>query len=489
MDNLKKSNPVRVRLAPSPTGEDLHIGNAYTALLNYAFAKKYNGQFIIRLEDTDRTRFIEGSEGRILSSLQWLQLKYAEGPDRGGPFAPYKQSDRLDMYQMYAKELIEKEHAYYCFCTPEMLAHMREEQKAQGIIPKYDRRCLALSSEEVKKRIEENQNHVIRMRIPDGNTTFKDAIRGDITIQNSQLDDQVLIKSDGFPTYHMAVVIDDHLMEITHVIRGEDWTSSTPKHVLLYTFFGWDLPVFAHTPLLRNPDRSKLSKRKNPVWVSWYKEQGFLPEAVVNYLGLMGWSHPEEKEIFSLEEFSEAFTLERVQPVGPIFDIEKLKWMNGHYIRSLSDAELAKKLIEYLASGDRPISTDQKIMVEKIVPLIKERIKIFSEWDEIAGFFFETRVPARESLIPKKRTQEEVSALLESLIGKFDAISLWNTDAITAASVDTGAQKGWKNSELFMVIRIAISGGSITPPISESMEILGKDVSLDRLKKSLALLR
>ena len=248
---------VRVRLAPSPTGEDLHIGNAYTALLNYAFAQKNHGQFIIRLEDTDRTRFIEGSEQRILSSLTWLNLKYTEGPDKGGPYSPYKQSERLDIYQKYAKELIEKGHAYYCFCTPETLTSMREEQKALGKVPKYDRRCLALSSEEIKKRISENKNHVIRMCIPEGQTTFKDAIRGDITIQNDQLDDQVLMKSDGFPTYHMAVVIDDHLMEITHVIRGEDWTSSTPKHVLLYQFFGWDIPVFAHTPLLRNPDRSK----------------------------------------------------------------------------------------------------------------------------------------------------------------------------------------------------------------------------------------
>ncbi len=286
---------VRTRIAPSPTGQDLHIGNAYTALVNSVFARKNKGKFIIRIEDTDRTRFVEGSEKRILSSLAWLGIAHDEGPDVGGPYAPYRQSDRLSVYKKYAEELIAKKHAYYCFCTPQRLEQMRKNQEANHLPPMYDGLCKTVKNSEL--RIKNGEPYVIRLNVPDeGTTTFHDIIRGDISFGNKLIDDQVILKSDGFPTYHLGVVVDDHLMKISHIIRGEEWISSTPKHILIYQFLGWEPPQFAHMPLLRNPDKSKLSKRKNPVWVSWYKEQGFLPEVmndsifaiIAEELGYMG---------------------------------------------------------------------------------------------------------------------------------------------------------------------------------------------------------
>ncbi len=335
---------VRTRIAPSPTGENLHIGNVYTALLNYVFAKKNKGQFIIRIEDTDRQRLVPGSEDRILESLKWLGLKYDEGPDVGGPFGPYRQSERLPLYQKYAKELVEKKAAFYCFCTAEILEKMKMDQSAKKEIPHYDGRCKKLTKEEVFKRLQGEEKYVIRLAVPDsGTTVFNDLVRGDISFENKLLDDQVLLKSDGYPTYHLGVVVDDYLMGITHVIRAEEWISSTPKHILIYKALNWDLPIFCHGPILRNHDKSKLSKRKNPVWTSWYKEQGFLPEAILNYLANMGWSMPPEalakggkpagREIFSLSEMMENFRLEDLKAVGPAFDITKLEWLNGEYIR------------------------------------------------------------------------------------------------------------------------------------------------------------
>ncbi len=335
---------VRVRIAPSPTGEDLHIGNVYTGLINWVFAKKHNGKFIIRIEDTDRHRFVEGSEEKILNTLKKFGISYDEGPDIGGPFAPYRQSERLEIYKKHAKELVDSEKAYYCFCSEERLEDMRKAQMAKKQAPKYDRYCLH-NTTNAKERVSNGEKFVVRLLIPENREiAFTDLIRGKIIVKSNQLDDQVLVKSDGYPTYHMGVVVDDYLMKISHIIRAEEWIPSTPKHVLLYEAFGWELPVFAHLPILRNPDRSKLSKRKNPVWASWYFDQGFLPEAILNFLALLGWSHPEEKEIFSMDEFSALFELEDVKPVGPIFDLGKLRWMNGAYIRAMENNELVKRL-------------------------------------------------------------------------------------------------------------------------------------------------
>ena len=458
---------VRVRIAPSPTGEDLHIGNVYTALLNYVFAKKHKGKFIVRIEDTDRTRLVEGCEERILKSLKWLNLNYDEGPDTGGPFAPYRQSERLPLYRKYAEELVEKGHAYYCFCTVERLAEMRNIQQTKGELPLYDRLCRKIEPLLAQQR-KEKEKHVIRLKIPEkGITIFHDLIRGDISFENRLLDDQVLLKSDGFPTYHLAVVVDDHLMEITHVIRAEDWISSTPKHVLLFRYFGWQLPVFVHGPLLRNPDKSKLSKRKNPVWVSWYKEQGFLPEAVLNYLALMGWSHPDGKDIFSVSEFIDKFKLEDLKAVGPSFDLTKLEWLNGEYIRKCQNSKLNSQIMDFYKQKL------PEVIIEKTIPLVRERIKKLSDYLPLTEFLFNRPVKFELDLKPYRELLTDISAKLVEL-------DQWKAEVIGAAMLELAEEKKVKNSEFFMVLRVAVSGKKITPPLNESLEILGKKEVLYR---------
>ncbi len=338
---------VRTRIAPSPTGADVHVGSVATALMNYAWAKRNNGQFIIRIEDTDRTRIIKGGEVQMLKTLKKIGLIADESPEVGGPYSPYRQSERLNIYKKYAEELVEKRKAYYCICSPERLTKMREEQQTKKLVPKYDRQCFN-NQEEIRKKIKEGNKYVIRLLIPEGQITFNDVVRGEITIEAKNLDDQVLLKSDGFPTYHLGVVVDDYLMKITHVIRGEEWLPSTPKHIILYKAFGWELPIFAHISLLRNPDKSKLSKRKNPVWTSYYLEQGIFPEALLNYLAQMGWSHPEGKDIFSLDEYIKVFDIKDIQKTAPVFDPVKLEWMNGVYIREMKDEELKIKTFEFI---------------------------------------------------------------------------------------------------------------------------------------------
>ena len=458
---------VRVRIAPSPTGEDLHIGNVYTALLNYVFAKKHKGKFIVRIEDTDRTRLVEGCEERILKSLKWLNLNYDEGPDTGGPFAPYRQSERLPLYRKYAEELVEKGHAYYCFCTVERLAEMRNIQQTKGELPLYDRLCRKIEPLLAQQR-KEKEKHVIRLKIPEkGITIFHDLIRGDISFENRLLDDQVLLKSDGFPTYHLAVVVDDHLMEITHVIRAEDWISSTPQHILLFRYFGWQLPVFVHGPLLRNPDKSKLSKRKNPVWVSWYKEQGFLPEAVLNYLALMGWSHPDGKDIFSVSEFIDKFKLEDLKAVGPSFDLTKLEWLNGEYIRKCQNSKLNSQIMDFYKQKL------PEVIIEKTIPLVRERIKKLSDYLPLTEFLFNRPVKFELDLKPYRELLTDISAKLVEL-------DQWKAEVIGAAMLELAEEKKVKNSEFFMVLRVAVSGKKITPPLNESLEILGKKEVLYR---------
>lgn len=457
----------RTRIAPSPTGQDLHIGNAYTALINYVYAKKHNGQFVIRIEDTDRTRFVEGSEGRILSSLQWLGIAHDEGPDIGGRFEPYRQSDRLAIYKKYAVELVEKGHAYYCFCTPERLAQMRKGQEADHKPPMYDGFCKDCA--DPQERVKKGEPYVIRLKVPDeGTTTFHDLIRGDISFENKLIDDQVLIKSDGFPTYHLGVVVDDHLMEISHIIRGEEWISSTPKHVLLYQAFGWELPVFAHMPLLRNPDKSKLSKRKNPVWASWYKEQGFLPEAVRNYLATLAWSFPEGKDIFSLEEMIREFKLEDVQTTAPIFDTEKLRWINGEYLRQKSNQDLKELIYQHV---NTLIRTKHDHLLDKIIPLIKDRMKVFSEFQSLAGFFFERpSKPERPLKVGPLRVVSEALSMSE-----------WNHNAMEQSIRVEAEKAGEKAKDVFMELRVAVTGKTVGPPLLESLEILGREEVLFRL--------
>ncbi|MBI4067632.1 glutamate--tRNA ligase [Candidatus Gottesmanbacteria bacterium] len=472
---------IRTRIAPSPTGDDLHIGNVYTALINYIFAKQNKGKFIVRIEDTDRTRLVKGSEERILKSLRWFGLDPDESPEVGGPYSPYRQSERLELYKKYALELVKQGHAYYCFCTPQRLEQMRKEQQSKGLPPMYDGLCKQLSTknpaspagrQELRTK---NEKYVIRLNVPNvGTTQFTDIIRGKISFENKLIDDQVLLKSDGFPTYHLAVVVDDYLMKISHVIRAEEWISSTPKHILIYQFLGWPLPIFAHGPILRNPDRSKLSKRKNPVWASWYREQGFLPEAILNYLALMGWSPPasgtDGSEIFTLDEMMKHFKLEDIKPVGPAFDLKKLEWMNGEYIRKTDNPKLMAQILDFYKEKKLP-----ERIVQKTIPLIKERIKKLSDYLPLTEFFFNRPAKYEVDLSPKS---PQLSQLAQSL----NSVENWTADNIGKNMQELVAKKGYKSSDFFMAVRIAITGKKISPPLNESMEILGKEEVITRLK-------
>lgn len=459
-------NKVRTRIAPSPTGEDIHIGNLYTALINFAVARKSEGNFIIRIEDTDRTRFQEGSEERILASLKNYGLFYDEGPDTGGPHSPYRQSERLEKYKHYSEELVQKGAAYYCICTKDRLDKLRADLQAQKKVPKYDKYCLN-NQENVLQEISKGASYVVRLNVPENeNIKFTDVVRGEIIFNSSDMDDQVLLKSDGYPTYHLGVVVDDHLMEITHVIRAEEWISSTPKHVLLYKSFGWGLPLFAHLPILRNPDKSKLSKRKNPVWASWYLEEGFLPEAVLNYLALMGWSHPDGKEIFSLEEFIDVFSLKDVNAVGPVFDVTKLTWMNQQYIMALSDEELVVRLEKFLGK-DLKIDNDQ---LGKVTPLIKTRMKTLKDFSSLTAHLLSDYKLDPRNEIDRKTAQD--------LSRELSKVADWNKDEIFKACKIVMEKEKVRMKVLYYIFTGSESG----LPLPESLEILGKEKTLKRLE-------
>ena len=457
---VRQSSPqvVRTRIAPSPTGEDIHIGNLYTALINFAVARKNKGQFIIRIEDTDRTRFVPGAEEKILQSIKAFGLDYDEGPDKEGPYTPYRQSERLEMYKKSASELVAKGHAYYCFCSKERLDMVRAEQQSKKQLPRYDKYCLH-EVKNTEERIQRGEKYVIRLNVfPDQQVKFVDVIRGEIVFDSNQIDDQVLLKSDGYPTYHLGVVVDDHAMNITHIIRAEEWITSTPKHVLLYQAFGWELPIFAHVPILRNPDRSKLSKRKNPVWASWYLEQGFLPEAILNFLALMGWSHPEEKEIFSLDEFISLFDLKDVKPAGPIFDIQKLEWMNGVYIRNHQISNLKSQIIQQ----DPRLEKLDDDLFDQLLPLAQTRMKKLNEFYELTKYIFEK---------PQRELSEKEKEITEKLKNKLLTIEQWSNETILITLKQVMEEEGVKMSVLYKVL----TGSEHGLPLSDVLAILGKE--------------
>jgi glutamyl-tRNA synthetase len=456
---------VRTRIAPSPTGEDIHIGTLQTALINMTIARKNGGKFIIRIEDTDRQRFVKGAEEKFLNTLRSYRLKHDEGPDIGGEYAPYRQSERLTLYKKYAEELIEKGQAYYCFCTKERLEELRTNQLKDKKQTRYDKFCL-LHVKNSQERIAKKEQYVVRLNVEsDKKIVFEDVIRGQIVIESNEVDDQVLLKSDGFPTYHLAVVIDDYLMKITHVIRGEEWISSTPKHILLYEAFGWAKPIFAHTPLLRNPDKSKLSKRKNPVWASWYLAQGILPEAMINYLALLGWSHPQEKEIFTFQEFTELFDLKDIKPVGPVFDLKKLTWMNQQYIQMKSDAELRELILNFSPKAkDIPGDT-----LEKLIPLLKSRMENLSEFENLTAVFF----GKTENAEYDEKEKELAIKLQQELAG----ISSWKSDNIFEVMKKLMGDYGVKMPVFYKLI----TGSTRGLPLPETIEILGKEKTLKKL--------
>lgn len=468
---------VRTRIAPSPTGEDLHIGNLYTAMINWVWARKNQGQFIVRIEDTDRERFVERSEQRILQTLKNFGLEADESTEKGGPYAPYKQSERLDLYKKYAEELIEKDAAYYCFCSKERLEEIRNSEAQTNQRKKHFEYC-GFDLEKSKQRITNGEKFVIRLKVPENQEiTFVDLIRGEIKINSNQVDDQVLLKSDGFPTYHLAVVVDDYLMKISHIIRAEEWISSTPKHVLLYQAFGWEMPIFAHLPILRNSDKSKLSKRKNPVWVSWFLQEGYLKEAILNFLALMGWSHPGQKEIFSVDEFIQKFELKDISPVGPAFDQTKLDWINGEYIRAMSDEELTKKLQNFLVDyGD-------KDLIAKLVPLVKERIKKLNDFIPLCDFMFEE--PEYDMEVFKKLKITNYELIITKIIEVFEKNKgNWNAEKFAEEYRNLAKELQVSNTDMFQLLRVAITGQLVSPPLFECIEIMGEDKALDRMKKA-----
>jgi glutamyl-tRNA synthetase len=464
---------VRTRIAPSPTGKDIHVGTIATALMNFAWAKKNNGQFVVRIEDTDRTRLVEGGEQKMLETLEAIGLPADESPLVGGPYAPYRQSERLSLYKKYAEELVQKGAAYYCTCTKEKLNKVREEKQKQKLIPKYDKYCLT-RQKEVIDEIKKGTSYVIRLNVPSNEKIiFQDVVRGEIKFNTNDIDDQILLKSDGFPTYHLAVVVDDYSMKISHVIRAEEWLPSTPKHILLYEAFGWELPVFAHVSLLRNPDRSKLSKRKNPVWASEYLSQGILPETFLNYLALMGWSHPQGKEIFPLDEYVKVFDLKDLQKTAPVFDQVKLEWMNGEYIRKAQMSNVKCQILEYYEKYHQMKLPEE--LVEKTIPLVQERIKKLSDYYQLTEFLFKQPKNYEIDLSGKKD-------LLKNIAEELEKISDWKANIIGERMLELAKKLGVKNSEFFMVLRVAITGKKISPPLNESMEILGKEKMLAYLK-------
>jgi glutamyl-tRNA synthetase len=479
------SAPVRTRIAPSPTG-DPHVGTAYVALFNRALARRHGGQFVLRIEDTDRQRSHPASEARIFDSLRWLGLTWDEGPDVGGPHGPYRQSERSEIYREQAEQLVERGAAYPCFCTRERLDALREEQRRQKQNPGYDGHCRGLDRGEAAGRRAGGEPHVIRLAMPrQGEAVVHDLLRGEVRIPWSQVDDQVLLKSDGFPTYHLANVVDDHLMAISHVIRAEEWVSSLPKHVQIYRSFGWDPPVFCHLPLLRNADRSKISKRKNPVSLDYYRRAGYLPEALLNYLALMGWAMPDEREEFSFEEFTAALELEKISLGGPVFDLEKLAWLNGRYLRAMSPAGIRERLRQGLLSD---------AYLDAVLKLSQERIDTLEGFFAYAGFFFVGDIAwddaALRAMVPKQATPAEAAAALQGLLEeRIDPVPEWRAEALEAALRSFAEASGWKPKDAFMAVRVAVTGRSATPPLFETMELLGKEVCRRRIKGAAEALR
>lgn len=481
-----------MRIAPSPTG-DPHVGTAYMALFNLAFARRGGGAFVLRIEDTDRARYVAASEQQIFDSLRWLGLPWDEGPDVGGPCAPYRQSERLDTYRPFVERLIEQGHAYRCWCSAERLTQMRAEQAAsKQAITGYDRLCLGKTREERAQLPGFSDTPVVRMRIPDDiDTTFTDLIRGEITAPVP--DDQVILKADGFPTYHLAVVVDDHLMGITHVVRGEEWISSTPKHVQLYRWLGWDVPAYAHMPLLRNPDKSKISKRNNPAArLLWFREQGFLPEALRNFLQLLGYPPvADDTEVASFDDFVAGFDWAKVNTVGPIFDLDKLSWLNGHYLRALTPAALADRIVEHLVwTGEWADPTDAQIAtLRAAAPLIQQRLTLLSEALPKLAFLFTPDADLALDEASVDALPDNAAAILDASLAVLEALPAWDDEAIQAALrarlVD---DLGIKPRIAFGPLRVGVTGSRVSPPLFESMAILGRASCLTRLRALRALL-
>lgn len=480
---------VRVRYAPSPTGFP-HIGNIRTALFNWLFARHTGGKFIVRIEDTDQTRKVEGAVGQILESLRWLGLDWDEGPEVGGNYGSYFQSERLDLYKQYAEELVRNGRAYRCYCSSERLARMRTQMaERKESVRTYDRHCRDLSAEEQAKAESQGIVPVIRFKVPlDGQTTFHDLIRGDITFNNAELDDLVLLKSDGYPTYHLANIVDDHTMKITHVMRADEWLSSTPRHVLLYDAFGWQPPLYAHLPMILGPDKSKLSKRHGATALLDYRDEGYLPEAIFNFLALLGWSLDDKTDVIGSEDLIKSFTIERISKTAAIFDIKKLQWMNGFYIRKLSPAELAQRAMPYFDKHLPP-----KVMrpldpgyISQVVALLQERSKTLCEFPANSGYFFVEDVEYPVDLMLKGGlSRERAMELLGAVLARLESLEPFDVAGLEAALRSLSEELSVKTGDLFGLLRVTVTGRTAAPPLFQTMVVLGKDRSLRRIRSAI----
>jgi len=486
------TKPVRVRFAPSPTGYP-HVGNIRTALFNWLFARHSGGSFIVRIEDTDVARKVEDALESILGGLKWLGLDWDEGPGVGGDYEPYFQSQRLSLYREAAERLIRQGDAYYCYCSSQRLKEMREEQARRKQPPGYDRRCRDLSEAERVQKEAEGITPVVRFKTPlEGRTGFNDLIWGEVVFEHSTIDDLVLLKSDGYPTYHLANVVDDHLMEISHVLRAEEWLSSTPRHLLMYQALGFEPPQFAHLPMILGDDRAKLSKRHGSVSITEYREQGYLPETMVNFLALLGWSLDDKTEIFSLAELVANFSLERVSRTGAIFNQDKLNWMNGAYIRSLALDDFTRRTLPFLENGlpagvRRPLSIDY---VRQVMPLIQERARTLAEVPELTAFFFTGELDYEPGLlIVKKMDRESSVQALEAARQRLSPLQAFDTVSLEAVLRPLAAELELKTGQLFGTLRVAVTGRTVAPPLFETMSVLAKERSLERVGAALDKLR
>jgi len=483
----------RLRYAPSPTGFQ-HIGGFRTALFSWLYARHSGGQFILRVEDTDTTRTVEGSIANVLEGLRWLGMDIDEGPVIGGPYGPYYQTQRKALHQYYADQLVRTGHAYHCYCTPERLDEMRKAQEAQKLPPRYDRRCRYLTPEERAANEAAGQPWTVRFAMPlDGETVVHDQLHGDMVFKNSDLDDFIILKANGLAPYHLAHLVDDHLMGITHVLRGEEWISSAPRHVQIYQALGWEPPLFYHLPNVLGKDKKKLSKRRNaPSW-SDYKRDGYLPEAVVNFLALLGWSYDDQTELFSREELIRAFTLDRIGVASGIYDPDKLLWMNGVYIRQLPLEELVQRTLPYMerpaAEGGLPDSVARPLDLEyttRVLTLEHERLKTLGEAAQVVSFFYEKEISYDQAILIQKgmdapRTRAALVAARDLLAG----LEQWEHSSMETAMRALTTELGLKAGQLFGAVRSAVSGRTATPPLFQMMEVLGRSVSLQRIDQAI----
>ncbi|MGH1374056.1 MAG: glutamate--tRNA ligase [Cellvibrionaceae bacterium] len=470
---------VRTRIAPSPTG-DPHVGTAYIALFNLCFARQHGGQFILRIEDTDQARSTAESEQSIFDSLRWMGLDWDEGPDKGGDFGPYRQSERRDIYAEHAQLLVDKGHAFHCYRTSEELDELRAARREAGGFTALKPSELKLSDEEVAKRKAAGMPFVVRMNVPEGEgpCPVDDMLRGTIELDWGQVDAQILLKSDGMPTYHLANVVDDHLMEITHVLRGEEWINSAPKHKLLYEYFGWDMPQLCHLPLLRNPDKSKLSKRKNPTSILYYQKMGYLPEALVNYLGRMGWSMPDESEKFTLQQMMDNFDVQRVSLGGPIFDVEKLSWLNSLWIREdLSLEQLADRLQDWMFNRENLMA---------VLPQAQTRMNTLSDFAPLTAFLASGQLPLTSaSFDESKLDEEQLKQVLQFALWRLEALRTWERDDIFETLKTLAGELDIKLKDFLAPLFIAIAGTTASFSVMDSMVLLGPDMSRARLRHAL----